>query len=298
MTVKFGAPIRAEVFFEVICAVHLSSYVEGPWQSRGGLMVVGPPNALKTTFLKVAAEYPNAFPLTDLNSVQLGKMKTSITAGEIRTLVFTDIQKLFERHSFTAGNLEGNIRALVDEGFQGAKFDSNQRVNRTIAKAGVIAALTNSFYDENADRWLDNGFARRFLWAFIKLNDPEILAEAVEDWEKLEFGNATIPPIPTNQTVPNSLTKQERHSLYECVKFQYGRQAIPYQLICKIACVLRWYYQRIGKKENAVEICKEFASCLSRDTEGSEITGLTRKSVIEAGVIAKRKPARKRRPKK
>jgi hypothetical protein len=228
-------------------------------------------------------------------------MKTSITSGEIRTLVFTDLQKLFERHSFTAGNLEGNIRALVDEGFQGAKFDSNQRVNRTIAKAGCIAALTNSFYDENADRWLDNGFARRFLWAFIKLSDPEILADAVADWEKLEFGNASIPPLPTSEVVPNSLSKTERKSLYECVKYQYGRQAIPYQLVCKIACVLRWYYQRIGKKENAVDIVKEFASCLSRDTEGSEITGLVRKTVVEAAQVAKRSPAKKKtkaRPKK
>jgi hypothetical protein len=260
-------------------------------------MVVGPPNALKTTFLKVASEYPNAFPLTDLNSVQLSKMKSSITAGEIRTLVFTDLQKLFERHSFTSGNLEGNIRALVDEGFQGAKFDSNQRVNRTIAKAGVIGALTSSFYDENADRWLDNGFARRFLWAFIKLNDPEILAEAVADWERLEFGNAAIPPIPTSRSIPNNLSKAERKSLYDCVKYQYGRQAIPYQLICKIGCVLRWYYAHIGKKVNALEIVKEFASCLSRDTEGSEITGLVRKTVVEAP--AKRKPAAKKRsPKK
>lgn len=38
--------MRANDLLEVLCAAHLGALVEGPFQDRGGLMVVGPPSTL------------------------------------------------------------------------------------------------------------------------------------------------------------------------------------------------------------------------------------------------------------
>jgi hypothetical protein len=254
---------------DVICATHMSSLVECPFDGLGGLMLVAAPEALKTSILRVLKEYPSALLLTDVNTQTLVRMRDRIAGGEVRSLVMLDLQKIYERDGDTARNVEGTLRAMASEGFSAASFQS-QEINRVTARCVVMGALTQDLMEKKFEGWKSSGFARRFLFPTFRLEDPEMLTDAIVNWEKIDLGRSFIPP-PANRRIPMLVTKTERSKLRAFVLHQYGKTE-PFQMLIKVYCVLKWHYgQRNGKpKHYAWDIVEDFSTSLGRD--GAKLT--------------------------
>lgn len=256
---------------EVVCAVHLSSYVESPFPERGGLMLVGAPGTLKSTIVMVLEQqYSDAVALSDINAQGLVTLRDAIATGSIRTLVLPELQKLYERHPQTASNVEGTLRAIAGEGFQSASFE-DQRINSLKARATVIAALTPETQRKHFTEWESLGFNRRFLWPLIRLRDPGALERAIiEKWQRLSLSLPTVPRVPLNGVIPNVTTVEDRRHVARLVKYQPGgSHVLQVQLMTKVLSVLAWWYKETGQKRNAVHTLDSFAEALGR--EGAEI---------------------------
>lgn len=258
----------ASDFIEVICALHLGRLVDAPFQGYGGLMVVGPPGVLKTTFVAVLDQhYQDALMLSDINTRQLVKYRDQIAQGRIRTLVVPELAKLYERKSETAANLEGTLRALADEGFAAASFEDS-RINRLKARCMVIGALTPSLVSMHFERWEASGFNRRFLWSTIALRDPDILERASVNWNLIDFRveHVPLPPLISGEKIPNITTAQERqHLRVLCKRQPGGDHALQIQLLVRALAVLRWWYRERGIRRDPVGVMERFALSLGKD---------------------------------
>jgi hypothetical protein len=268
-----GAPpkLRVATLIEALCAVHLSSYVDAPFQERGGLMLVGPPSVLKTTLLEIVSRaYYDAVTVSDINARTLDDLRDQIAAKQIRTLVVPELRKLYERHSQTSSNVEGTIRALVAEGFGAASFNDG-RVNQLRARATFMSAMQPKFQVEHFKAWEDSGFNRRFLWALVNMADPHLLDRAVEDWKLIDFPVRHLPPAPVTSLIPNSTTREERAEIRRLVRFQPGgAQSIQMALLVKMLSVLKWWYKMSGRREReAVTAVRDFSAALGK--EGAEL---------------------------
>lgn len=256
---------------EVLCAVHLSSYVEGPFQDRGGLMLIGAPGTLRSTFLSLLdRNYNDAVSMSDINARSLADLREQIAAKTIRTLVLPEYAKLWERHPYTAKNVEGTIRALVGEGFTSPSFE-DARINRLRARCTVMSAMTPSFQTQHFREWEESGFNRRFLWSLLRLKDPTLLDKAVEQWQLVDFRLAHIPPAPASESIPNLTTQQERAEMRRLVKYQPGgSHVIHTSLLSKVLAVLKWWYRMLKRKDtDALNTTRAFAVTLGK--EGAEL---------------------------
>jgi len=267
--------VSFEDFIECLCAVHLSSYVEGPFRERSGLMVVGPPSVLKSTLLAVVSDnYPNALELSDVNVPGLVDLRDQLASGVIRTLVLSDLGKIYERHPSTALNLEGHLRALSGEGFAAASFQDS-RINRLKARCSLLAGMVPDVQEQNFKRWEKTGFNRRYLWALIMLDDPEMLMRAVEEWRLLDFGMRGLPSLPVTKTIPNLTTPRQRRELGKFLKWQPGggMHATQLALLSRMLGVLLWHYKRARIRKDAFEVVAAFARTLQ---EGGAALTLSR----------------------
>lgn len=286
--------MKPETLIDVICASHLSTYVASEFQSTGGIMFVGPPGTLKTSMLGVLEEYPNASIQSDLNTPMLSKLKDQIVNKVLRTVVFLDIQKLWERHSSVSANLEGHIRALVDEGFTGASFQDS-RIHATKARAVILGAVTDAFLAEKFNAWESSGFLRRFLWCRYRLDDPHLLMDAVVAKEKICIGG-TIIPIPANRVISDHTTEKERIELRSMIRYQVAGSTavVPFQMFCKIAAVLKWHYTRSGHPERHMEVLRDFAPSLGKEGCELELTDAINRAKPKAPAKPKKKGTRKK----
>jgi hypothetical protein len=261
--------VYVQQLIEVLGAAHLSHLVEQrQFPERGGIMLVGAPGVLKSTFLmELDKQYPDAISISDLNAKALTVLRDQIATGQINTLIFPELQKLYERRDDTASNLEGTLRALVSEGFQAASFE-DQRVNRIAARCMVMGAMTTSTQERRFERWEESGFNRRFLWCLFRLRNPQALDNAVIEWQRIQFKVSKLPQVPPFSSgipsIPNLTSRDERHRMRILVKHQPGgahnQQA---QLLIKILAVLKWWYRETGDVRCAQETVEAFAVGLS-----------------------------------
>lgn len=281
----------ASDLIEVLCAAHLSYYVDSPFPERGGIMVVGPPGALKSTFLGVLdKQYHDAVTMSDINARGLVDLRDQISTGSIRTLVLPELAKVYERAEATAKNVEGTLRAMTAEGFQAASFE-DQRISRLTAQAMVIAGMTPATREKNNRNWEDTGFNRRFLWSLVRLSDPEVLVRAVLKWEKINFQFHHIPRPPLTGTIPYHIHRQESEIIRGWVKYQPGgSSALHVQLMTKILCVLQWWYKQVSPERSAMGTLGRFAESLGR--QGGEID-IQEMHPTKAQVAVARRKARK-----
>lgn len=263
----------ASDLIEVLCAAHLTYFVKSPFESRGGIILTGAPGVLKSTFLDVLdRQYHDAVVMSDVNARSLSDLRDQISTGAIRTLVLPELAKLYERAEATAQNVEGTLRAIADEGFQAASFE-DQRINRIKARALVMGALTPKTRENHFTAWEESGFNRRFLWPLIRLHDPNLLERAVVEWRMLDFqvGHIPRPPL-SSESITNRTTAAERQILQGWVKYQPGgSHALHLQLLTKILCVLRWWYDVSGKPGDPMAVLSRFAESLGRTGATVEI---------------------------
>lgn len=253
-------------FIEMLSAAHLSHRVASPFEERGGLMLVGPPGTMKSSFLgELDTQYHDALTLTDLNAKSLVQLRDRIAAGSINTLVFPEYGKIYERKDDTAMNLEGAIRALVQEGFTAAAFE-NSGINRLHARAMVIGALTPTTQSNRSQGWEESGFSRRFLWVLYRLENPDLLEESILEWRRLRVRAPVLPQLPSmNEKIPNNTTRSDREVLRRLVKYQPGGSATQHlQLLTKMLAVLQWWYDLTGNPRNPLEVMESFGVLLGK----------------------------------
>lgn len=264
--------IPVSLFLEALCAVHLSSYVESPFADAGGLMVVGPPGVLKSTMLSVLEAYSDAVSVSDINTRTLIDLRDQIAARVIRSLVIPEYKKLWDRHAYTAANVEGTLQALVGEGFGSASFE-DQRLQRMKARCTVVSAMTPHFQAIRFREWEESGFNRRFLWCLVRLQDPTVLDRAVEQWQRVEFKVSHIPisPTPQSSNIPNLTTTLERAEMRQLVKYQPGgSHALQTAILVKMLAVFKWWYRLLKKPDrDALKAVRTFAHALGK--EGAEL---------------------------
>lgn len=253
--------VPANDLIEVLCSTHLSSFVDSPYEDRGGVMLVGGPGALKTTFLKVVdATYHDAIAMSDVNAKTMNALKESFANEQLRTIVLPEFGKIYERIEATAANVEGILRAMAAEGFYHASFD-DQRRQSVVARATVMGAMTSATYNKRFTGWDESGFSRRFLWAVFMLDRPDVLENAALENRllKLCFAVAPRPPL-DGARIPFSVLPLEKLELRNIVKYQPGgSHTIHLQLLMKVLSVLRYWYAYIGERRDAMDTIRSVA---------------------------------------
>ena len=259
--------VTMRTMLEVLCAAHLSSYVQSDVKDCGGIMLIGDPATLRSTMLNVMdSQYHNVLSLSDMNARSLAELRGPIANRSIRTLVLPELAKLYERgNPGTAEHVIGTLRALVAEGFRAASFE-DARVNRVVARCVVMGALTPTLQMRHFKDWEDSGFNRRFLWPVIALEQGEIIEESRVLRRLLEVECPAYPPIP-NSAIPDDTTESERRALRMLVKHQPGgNHAMHLDLMSRMLAVLRWWYKKLDRPvDEPMARMREFARTLGRE---------------------------------
>lgn len=256
----------------MLAAIHLSSFVESPFKDRGGIFLVGPPGALKSTCVEfLDVHFSDALVLSDVNVQTLVKLKDRISGHSIRTLVMSDMGKIYERHLSVAANVEGTLRALAGEGFQSASFE-DATISRLTARATIIGAMTGSTREKHASRWDDSGFGRRFMWSLVSLRDPHALERAVVQGQLLEIVQSEAPHAPVSGSIPDYTTRAERLEIAGWCKYQPTPHNIQVATLVKSWAVLKWWARQRTKSEAvAWRTITRFAKSLGRNGVELEI---------------------------
>lgn len=255
--------MKPETLLDVLDAGYLAKYVESPdFPQMGGIMLNKPPGNMGTTFIKTAASYhPDVQICSDLTLPAFKVMRDDFTGGRYTGLALTEVDKLYSRQMTTAMNLEGLIKALVEEGFT-AFATEDQRTPGPEARAHVQGAMTTSLIRKHNERWRDNGFSRRFLWITFALKEPWRIQEAVHEWKKIEMGSI-VSRRPVNRRIPYRIEPNESEMIGSILREQPGGNATAYVLLKKIFCVLRWKYPVKNGIDRATEIIKDLAPALT-----------------------------------
>jgi hypothetical protein len=256
--------VRTETILEAVCACHLASYVPGPVEDRGGVMFIGPPGVLKSTFLDVLDEFHNAAIISNLNTQTLMKMQGDFISGNTRTIAIPELQAIYKGDPRTSARLEQALMQLVAEGHRGASWQDTRR-QKFKSRAMVFGAMTPTFYDRMSGPWEDSGFLRRFIWVAYTLQDPDVLMDAITQWKRAEFGGVAIPKPPANNTIPDSLSVDERREIRGWLKHQPAPHEIQFSLLCRATAALRWHYATRKLRKNALDTMREFAATLQKD---------------------------------
>lgn len=251
--------MKASTCIEILCASHITAQVQSPWGERGAIILVAPPGQIKTTLLFTLKDYHGVYLTSDLNVQMLGKIRDDIISERIKTIVIPDIQKLYERHSMVSSNIEGCLRAMVEEGFIATSFQDASAISRK-AKALFLSASTPSFYESHLTAWRQTGFARRVLFSVYSLDDPLILIRAIEKWKRVEITNGLKWGFPV-EPIPYTLKQSEVKDISHWLRQQ--PDVTPLILLQKIACVLRWRYKLLGVKDLTMHIMEDFSESLS-----------------------------------
>lgn len=249
--------MKPQTLIDVFDAAHLTRYVESEeFPKRGGIMVVGPPGALKTSLMLLGIQvYPDALILSDLNVTSLMGLRDELIGGRFSTIVFPEFEKLYQRKAESSSNVEGTLKQLVEDGFTRASFEPQGMISMN-ARAMVIGAQTYSFYTKHYQNWKNDGFLRRFLWCSIKLKNPDRILQSIHKWEKIQLDG--IPRKHPTGIIKMNVEENESKFLLECLQTQ--QEATPFVLLKKIMAVLKWKYKNDPKRP--MQIMKEFSQCL------------------------------------
>lgn len=257
--------MRVNSLIEFLDAAADTKFVTGPFEERGGVMMVGPPGSFKTTIIENAMEnHPDAIVCSDLNVHQWLKMKDEFVSKRYSVLAFPEYEKIYQRHPATSANLEGIVKALVSEGY-GTGPGGDPRMPRIKARACVIGGITTDCFERHYELWQKNGFLRRFIWIILAVKNPDAIVESIRKWERIDFGKIGFRPA--NRQIKVAISDERSRQLEKMMKSQPGLYGTAYVLLKKITAVLDWKYSSNGKTD---ELLGELVRCLSKT--GDEIT--------------------------
>ncbi len=170
-------------------------------------------------------------------------------------MAFGEFEKLYQRNPATAANIEGHLKAMVEEGFGKQSFEDT-RAGSFETRIRVLGGITPGCYQRLYTRWAEGGFSRRFLWCAYVMDNPDIIGDAIDKWKSINLGNSTR-GYPNNNSIEYCVTKQESAKIRTFLKAQPALYT-PFILMKKIYSVLRWRH----KPKTAMGIMEDFAECL------------------------------------
>jgi len=262
-------PLEATTLIEFLDAVADTKYVRGPFEERGGVMLVGPPGSFKTTIIEAALNsHTDALTLSDLNVQQWLKMKDEFVSKRYTCLGFGEFEKIYQRHPATASNLEGIIKALISEGY-GTGPGGDPRMPRLKARSCVIGGITTDCFERHYADWQRNGFLRRFIWFTIAVKDPEMIMTAIRKWERINLGKISYRPAEADIEV--KISEDHSKEIEHIMKGQPGLHGTGYVLMKKTCAVLEWKYGAVNgnrktkAKSRAIELISCLAKAMSKD---------------------------------
>lgn len=253
--------MRVRSLIEFIDAALDTKFVQGPFDERGGVMIVGPPGVFKSTVIETACEnHSDAIVCSDLNVQQWLKMKDEFISRRYTVLAFPEFEKIYQRHSAVSANLEGIIKALVSEGFSVGP-GGDPRMPRLKAKALIVGGITTACFEQKYEEWQKNGFLRRFIWLLIGVQNPDAIVKAIRNWQKIDFGKLTMRPA--NRQIQVVISEARSKQIETLMKSQPGLHGTGYVLLKKIIAVMEWKYS--DDKEKVNNMMREIAGALSKN---------------------------------
>lgn len=256
--------MKAESLLQVLAAAHFAYKVRpDPYNRRGGIMLVAPAGHGKTTLLsRMSRELPKMLDISDLTTRQVSALRSRILEGKYTTLILDELEKLYQRKDATAMNVEGALQAIIEQGFSDFPGERPEIMGMP-AQALVIANCTEEFFGRQLRRW-STAFVRRWLICQFRLRDVDIFANAIEHWRTQEMKNGMLFVVPV-EDIPYSLTIEESRRLRRWLSMNNQDEKTPYQLLQRIACVLRWRDTKLGRKRDTTfTILEDFSECLRK----------------------------------
>jgi len=238
--------MHVEDLMEFLCAAHVGQQVDGPYTDRCGVGLVAEPEQLKTSLVQPLAEYPNCRVVSDVNVTELANLRGDLVSNRYRSIVFMDYQKVWERQSSSSKNIEGVLRSLVCEGWQGLAHQAE--TSGIPGRAFVVLCITPGMWKAKGQAWKESGFSSRFLWLQYTIANPEVIHLAQRRWEKVSLGTVKIPwPV---VKIPWTLTETEAETCQAAVRDQFGvLRGRSYQVLARAYNVLKWHYRHSRGKD-------------------------------------------------
>ena len=247
---------------EILGAAAHAWAVDWNFRQQGGIFIAAPPGQLKTFMMQALENVPGVKTISDLTSRELDKIHARIESKEIKTLVFLELPKIYERKYETATNIMGHIRSLVDEGFSGISASQSGIKSRCT----VLAAMPLKFQRQHEAEWDDNGMGRRVIFSRFVLARPEIIERAIVTGERIKTSASF--PVPFDP-IKMSVTEAESQELLLILKRSEQSTGTPLVLLKKIVSVLRWRAKEMHRKDDSMELVREFACSMGRS--GAEV---------------------------
>jgi hypothetical protein len=246
---------------DVLTAACVSWTVDCNFDNAGGIFLVSSPEQLKTTILAAMASIDGVHAESDLTTRKLTELRDRIAAKRIRTLLFYDFQKLYERRGEVASNIMGNLRSIMDEGFTNAGNESDSLADRQ-AKAFVMAAMTPDLVRAKTNEW-SSGISRRVLFSRFDLENPREITEAIHRDKKINLLKSVPLFQPLPGQVPMSATDGESRMIERFISDQHGTST-PLILMRKILSVMRWRNRALHRRDNSFQTLQNFSKTLKK----------------------------------
>lgn len=255
--------MKVNSLVEFLDAAVDTKYVQGPYDERGGIMIVGYPGSFKTTIIKAAMEHhADAMVISDMNVQQFLKMREDFVTGRYTAIGFTDFEKIYQRHASTASHVEGIVQGMVAEGY-GTGPSGDQRMPTIPVQMLVIGAMTNTCFESKYEQWQKSGFLRRFLWLVVSVHNQDAVVRAIRKWQKIDFGKIAMRPV--NKQIRVDITEERSKQMEEIMKYQAGFYGTAYSTLKKIVAVLEWKYSGNGGSKRVTEILEDIAPALAKN---------------------------------
>jgi hypothetical protein len=191
-------------------------------------------------------------------------MQTQFFNGAMRSLVLPDLQAMYAGDPRTAQRLEQALMQLAGEGHRGASWQ-DVRFQKFRSRCTIFGAMTQQLHEKHSANWETSGFLRRFLWVSYTLKDPDVLMNALEQWKRAEIGAITIPTLPANNTIPDSMTVTERREIRTWLKHQPDPHEIQFSLLCRATSALAWHYKAHRIPRSPLKTMRAFAETLQKE---------------------------------
>jgi hypothetical protein len=265
--------ITSTEFLDFLGAAHYTYMVNSDFRARGGIMLIGNQESLKTTFVRALEDYGSCLILSDLTTKSFSALRHDIADGILHTLGFDDFAMLFKRRDYTAAQIQGVLQSLVEEGVTRLHWENSRAFIGNRARALVVAAMTRSFFESRSEEWREaenEGFMRRFLWCHISLENPRILIEAIHNWKRWNLTSEGAFRLPIGTSIPHDVDRDESEEIegmLDCQKKVGGGGQTPNALLHKILSVLKWVYRARGSVAEPMDLLRQFSEAFDIDVE-------------------------------
>lgn len=274
-----------------IQAAHVSQDTNWDLQARGGVMLVSYPEQLKTSILSASlGRYPEVMLVSDMNVREFSDIREDLLTQRYDTIGFLDYQKVWERDERTSANVEGVIRALTDEGWNGTL--GGKQMKGAPARAFLILCMTPGLYNAKLDNWKKNGFHRRFIAMHYQFRDRRLLEESIKQGRSYQLSIRQHIMRPTNR-LTYKVTESEANFIQLALKEQKGLVAL--QLLLRIYNTMKWHFDEVMKEpDRAMQLLMNIMPMFN--SEGGDLTADNVEPLLVVGEPGpRRKPAATRK---